>query len=168
MGRGDGDTPRVDALAVSGSDLYAGGYFTTAGSISAANIAKWNGSSWSALGSGMNSVVYALAVSGSDLYAGGYFTTAGGKVSAYVAQARTSFTPNNVALAGNVPGAQTNTLTFAGVPNYPYIIQYATNLTGSPWFTLSTNVPPDAKGVGTAIDPATTDPQRFYRVGYKE
>ena len=57
---------------MSGSDLYAGGGFTTAGGIAANYIAKWNGSSWSALGSGMNGdCVYALAVSGSDLYAGG-------------------------------------------------------------------------------------------------
>ena len=41
-------------------------------------IAKWDGSAWSALGSGMNSTVYALAVSGTNLYAGGAFTTAGG------------------------------------------------------------------------------------------
>ena len=69
----------VSALAVSGSDLYAGGYFTTAGGTAAKNIAKWNGSSWTALGSGMNGGgVAALAVSGSDLYAGGVFTTAGG------------------------------------------------------------------------------------------
>jgi hypothetical protein len=70
--------PVVAALAVSGSHLYAGGFFKTAGGASATNIAKWNGSSWSALGSGMNNTVYALAVSASDLYAGGYFTTAGG------------------------------------------------------------------------------------------
>ena len=55
----------VSALAVSGSDLYAGGDFTTAGGSAANNIAQWNGSSWSALGSGMNGSVYALAVSGS-------------------------------------------------------------------------------------------------------
>src|SRR6266704_258792 len=82
----------VGALAVSGSDLYAGGVFTTAGGSAANRIAKWNGNSWSALGSGMNgghpySYVSALAVSGSDLYAGGFFTTAGVKVSAYVARA---------------------------------------------------------------------------------
>src|SRR6185503_4451417 len=66
----------VSALAVSGTNLYAGGYFTTAGSVFANCIAKWNGSSWSALGSGMNGRVGALEVSGSDLYAGGTFTMA--------------------------------------------------------------------------------------------
>src|SRR5256885_11868144 len=76
----------VSALAVSGSDLYAGGEFTTAGGSAANYIAKWNGSSWSALGSGMNSNVYALAASGSDLYAGGYFTTAGGSTANYIAR----------------------------------------------------------------------------------
>ena len=43
----------VSALAVSGSDLYAGGAFPTAGGGAANHVAKWNGSSWSALGSGM-------------------------------------------------------------------------------------------------------------------
>ena len=46
--------PCVNALAVSGSTLYAGGDFTTAGGSAANYIAQWNGSSWSALGSGMN------------------------------------------------------------------------------------------------------------------
>ncbi|HEU4420862.1 MAG TPA: hypothetical protein VFT55_18125, partial [Planctomycetota bacterium] len=35
-------------------DLVVGGNFTTAGGVSANNIARWNGTSWSALGSGMN------------------------------------------------------------------------------------------------------------------
>jgi len=70
----------------SGSDLYAGGNFTTAGGSAATNIAKWNGSSWSALSSGMDNYVYALAVSGSDLYAGGEFTTAGGNPATNIAK----------------------------------------------------------------------------------
>jgi hypothetical protein len=68
----------VSALAVGGSDLYAGGGFKTAGGVVANGIAKWKGSAWSAFGTGMNDGVSALAVSGSDVYAGGVFTTAGG------------------------------------------------------------------------------------------
>ena len=86
--------PYVYALAVSGSTLYAGGNFTTAGGTTANGIAQWNGSSWSALGSGISvgnnpvayRAVYALAVSGSTLYAGGWFTTAGGSAANYIAQ----------------------------------------------------------------------------------
>jgi hypothetical protein len=77
----------VDALAVSGSELYVGGLFTMAGGSPANYVAKWNGSSWSALGSGVNDWVLALAVSGSDLYVCGFFTTAGGKKSDYLARA---------------------------------------------------------------------------------
>ncbi len=76
----------VEALAVSGSDVCAGGNFTTAGGSPANYIAKWNGSSWSALGSGMNGGVSALAVSGSDVYAGGSFTTAGGNAATNIAK----------------------------------------------------------------------------------
>jgi hypothetical protein len=76
----------VNALAVSGSTLYAGGWFTGAGGSAANHIAQWNGSSWSALGAGMNSNVLALAVSGSTLYAGGAFTNAGGSAANHIAQ----------------------------------------------------------------------------------
>jgi hypothetical protein len=72
------NSPDVYALAVSGSSLYAGGTFTIAGGVSATNIAKWDGSAWSALGAGINGQVSALAASGTDLYAAGRFTTAGG------------------------------------------------------------------------------------------
>jgi hypothetical protein len=63
---------------VSGNKVYAGGIFNTAGGNPVQNIAMWDGSSWSGLGSGMNSWVFALAAVGNDLYAGGYFSTAGG------------------------------------------------------------------------------------------
>ena len=50
-----------------------------AGGISARRVARWNGSEWSPLGSGMNDDVQSLTVDGSgDLIAGGFFSTAGG------------------------------------------------------------------------------------------
>ena len=73
------------SLAVSAATCMRGG-FSTAGGSAANYIAKWNGSSWTALGSGMNGGVYALAVSGQRLYAGGDFTTAGGSAANSIAK----------------------------------------------------------------------------------
>jgi trimeric autotransporter adhesin len=82
-GGGDGVDRAVTSLAVSGSDLYVGGYFARANigaSISANHVARWNGSEWSALGSGggngVDDTVFALALFGSDLYVAGSFTHA--------------------------------------------------------------------------------------------
>src|ERR1043165_6587867 len=49
---GSGVNDQVVGVAVSGCNVYAGGYFTNAGSLPASYIAKWNGSGWSSLGSG--------------------------------------------------------------------------------------------------------------------
>jgi hypothetical protein len=69
----------VSAIVVDGSgNVYVGGSFAAIGTVPANNIARWNGSGWSALGSGVYGGVYALALSGTSLYAGGWFTTAGG------------------------------------------------------------------------------------------
>src|SRR5215472_2024241 len=57
------------AVTDASGNLYIGGGFTAAGNVVANNVAKWNGSGWSALGSGVNGRVYALAVSGGTLYA---------------------------------------------------------------------------------------------------
>src|ERR1035441_9626759 len=87
MGGLPGADSQVSAAVVDGSgNLYIGVYFTVVGDVIANHIAKWNGSSWTALGSGMNSNVWALAVSGSDLYAGGEFTAAGGSAANYIAK----------------------------------------------------------------------------------
>jgi hypothetical protein len=77
-----GTRTRVYAMKMIGGDLYVGGAFTSAGGVSATNIARWDGTSWSALGTGVtrneNSYILAMAASGSDLYVGGRFMTAGG------------------------------------------------------------------------------------------
>lgn len=70
-------------LVTDGSgNLYAGGKFEGAGGVAAKNIAKWNGSSWSALGSGIDeyAIIRALAVDGfGNLYVGGTFFPAPGR-----------------------------------------------------------------------------------------
>jgi hypothetical protein len=82
----ENNPPFVSALEVSGTNLFAGGFFTTAGGISATNIAQWNGSSWSTLGSGIDGNIAALAVSGTGLYVGGQFAAAGGVSANNIAQ----------------------------------------------------------------------------------
>lgn len=86
LGSGLGDPIQVNAIAIlSSGDIVAGGQFVTAGGVTANNIARWNGSAWFPLGSGMSSAdgntsaVYSLAaLSNGDLVAGGLFTNAGG------------------------------------------------------------------------------------------
>jgi hypothetical protein len=91
---GDSFPPWVLALTVfddgcgGGPALYAGGNFITAGGVTVNRVARWDGSTWSALespgGVGMNDMVWNLTVfddgsgGGPALYAGGAFTTAGG------------------------------------------------------------------------------------------
>lgn len=87
LGAIPGTDGTVFALAVDGTgNLYVGGDFAVAGEAAANNVAKWNGSTWSALGAGTNNNVTALAVIGTDLYAGGTFTTAGGVSASRIAK----------------------------------------------------------------------------------
>jgi len=90
----------VQALAVSGTGLWAGGYFTAAGGVPANGIAKWDGSAWSALGSGVGAGggVSALAADGvGHLFVGGGFLLAGTNVSPYIAQANLGSAPTVLA-----------------------------------------------------------------------
>lgn len=125
---------------MSGRDLYAAGVFTTAGGSPANYIAKWNGSNWSAFGSGMNGGVSALAVLGGDLYAGGDFTRAGGKVSAYIARAVLSDAPGYNQLTGARLSGGAMQLSYIGYPATNYALDRAFNLaTPTSWLAQKTN-----------------------------
>jgi hypothetical protein len=65
----------VNAILFHDNKIYVGGYFTSAGSVSASNIAVFDPASqqWQAMGS-LDSSVYALAVYNNEIYAGGKFT----------------------------------------------------------------------------------------------
>jgi trimeric autotransporter adhesin len=84
---GGGFTAVLALLALPNGDLIAGGNFTSAGGVPATNIARWDGSAWSPLGSGTDAFVNALLLlPDGDLVAGGAFATAGGVSSPYLAR----------------------------------------------------------------------------------
>ncbi len=66
--------------------LYAGGHFFNNGTLTVNHIAKWNGTSWDSLGSGMDQDVYSVAIYNGELYAGGHFLSAGGTNCSYIAK----------------------------------------------------------------------------------
>jgi hypothetical protein len=69
------DNGAVYAIAISGSNVYVGGNFTSIRGISANRIALWNGTNWSALGTTGLDTIYSIYVSSSsEIYAGGFST----------------------------------------------------------------------------------------------
>lgn len=100
MGATTHDNPRVFSLLVtSPGNVYAGGWFESAGGVSVNRIAKWDGTSWSRLGSGVSGsipavdfesrdgAVYALATDGQgNIYAGGNFLQAGNVQANHIAK----------------------------------------------------------------------------------
>ena len=82
----------VRALAVVGNEVFVGGFFASAGGVSANRVARFNTltNTWSTLGTGssngVNNVVFALAVVGNEVVVGGLFTSAGGVSANYVAR----------------------------------------------------------------------------------
>ena len=71
---------KVNAVATNADgNIYNGGDFSQAGSVTANNIAVWDDISWASLGSGANAPIYALKIlSNGHLLAGGAFTEIGG------------------------------------------------------------------------------------------
>ncbi|MCI0738614.1 MAG: hypothetical protein L0Y72_06180, partial [Gemmataceae bacterium] len=71
----------VLALAANGTDLYVAGNFVIP-AISATNVVKWDGASWSAVGNGLlgrtTAPINALALRGHELFAAGTLTNASG------------------------------------------------------------------------------------------
>lgn len=85
------DRPVVYAIGVRGAEVYLGGDFDgVAGSRgNVNNIARWNGSEWTVLGTqenrGVDGRVNALSVNAGNVYAGGAFSAAGGAGASRVA-----------------------------------------------------------------------------------
>jgi hypothetical protein len=131
---------------VSGTDVYIGGLFTDAAGIAEADyIAKWNGSSWSALGGGMKYVFYdaghAIALSGTDLYVGGAFMQAGGKPSYFLGRWMIPFYITSPNGGESWEVGSIHNITWTGTAG-PVKIEYSTN-NGSIWMTIAASTAND-------------------------
>jgi hypothetical protein len=126
--------------------FVAGGIFTTAGGVTANRIACWNGSSWSAFGSGMNSDVRALAVlPNGDLVAGGVFTTAGGVQANHIARfsfggTAPSITTQPVAASACLDGAASFFIAVSGT--CPLTYRWQVQRTDGAWTALGNDPAP--------------------------
>jgi RHS repeat-associated protein len=149
-----------------GPALFVGGTFTTARGITVNRVAKWNGSTWSALGAGLTTKstpsVDALAVfndgTGPHLYAGGKFTNSGTVAVNYVAK----WTGSSWTQVGSNLGAQVLALSTAdlgsGATLYAGGIFTAANgiaynriarLSGSSWVAMGSGL----NGTVLALEP---------------
>jgi hypothetical protein len=61
----------VVSLAVGADGLYIGGQFTVAGTVSATNIVRWDGTNWHTLGGGWPGLLSAIAVRDRHVFVGG-------------------------------------------------------------------------------------------------
>jgi hypothetical protein len=88
LGSGFGQTVAISALAQSErGELFVGGTFNRlADSMLATNIARFDGTNWFPLGSGVNGPIKAIALRGSEVFVGGTFTSAGGGPATNVAR----------------------------------------------------------------------------------
>ncbi len=71
----------VDFAIDSSDNLYVGGSFTTIGGVSINRFAKWDGTDFIALGTGVDNTVFVLTFGRSgELYVGGQFTDKGNRI----------------------------------------------------------------------------------------
>ncbi len=136
---GTGVNSEVRAITVDGSNVYVGGYFTTAGGNNANRIAKWNGSSWSNLGDGIlttSNGVLSLLLYNSNLYIGGIFHTAGGVTANNIAKYSISGENYSSLTTGGTNGTNGNVNAIAIIGSDYYFGGEFTSVKGG---TLSAN-----------------------------
>jgi trimeric autotransporter adhesin len=154
----------VTAITSYDGAIYVGGWFNRAGGATANQVARWDGISWSGIGSGLERIepgVNSMAIFGSDLFVAGNLTRIGGKDSAYLAKALLGVTAVSLQV---LPDGRIASL-FRGMPGKQYHLQRATRLDSLVDWETVTAVPLTAGGDGTLsfVDPTPLAISAFYR-----
>lgn len=111
--RNGSSTGTINTMIVQNSNLYVAGNFTTAGTVAASSVAKWNGSAWSALNgdvirfnkSAATANITAMVFVGNDLYIAGRFDSIGTKPMWHLAKWNgTQWDSVSLAFKGNSSG----------------------------------------------------------------
>jgi len=144
-------------MAAHGGDLYAAVAFSTGSSIEdppPSQLYKWDGTSWTEVGSTTDRTIYALATLGDELYVGGVFSVAGGKASGNLAR---------VFLKGAPPLEKTDsraTSHFRGMPAGGYHVDRTTDFIT--WENLATRYATETGGIDFT-DESAPESRAFYR-----
>lgn len=162
LGAGVGCTPQaptVRALCVlPGGDEVVGGDITVAGDVGALGVARWNGSVWSAFGTGeaMDSSIRSVkTLANGDLLAGGGFTSAGGVAASRIARrSNGAWAPLGAGIQGGLVYAMAEmangdivaagSFNGAGGVSIPYIARW----NGISWSSLGSGVSSHVYAVG--------------------
>lgn len=119
-----------DIAVAPNGDVYVVGDFTGAGDVDANYVIRWDGSNWSALGSGLSSKAFAIAIDvNSNVYVGGSFIQAGSSSAQSVAR----WDGSNWSALGGGLGMEGGTLAHV----YTVIVDDAGNLYAGGKFTHS-------------------------------
>ncbi len=130
MGPGFNDDVYAIVYNPNDATVYAAGNFTAAGPTACNRIARWNGSTWQALGSGLNGLPQTLRVYNGSVYVGGFFTTAGGINTGGFARWDGAWHNNGGTFAGTVRALEVYQSlliiggTFPGISSSPSIAAY--------------------------------------------
>jgi hypothetical protein len=142
-------TASIRSMAKIGAYLYVGGIFTNAGGVITRTVARWNGRSWEAMGSGVGNEsspgaasAGAMTAQGNDLYVGGIFETAGVVDSEFIARwnDQIDFTPPSVMHLLNAQLLAGSAFRFraTATERANYVIEYSSDLTH--WNPFTTNI----------------------------
>ncbi len=146
-----GTNGTVRALKSTGSRLYVGGQFTSAGGIGASHVAYWDGG-WHDVAGGTNDNVYALAYTNGEVHAGGAFGfVAGG---ALAAPRWAKFSETGVPWIAHDPSSVTvqpgDNVTFSATPAAGY------GGLGCQWYRFDAPLVNGPTGTGSTISGADT------------